>query len=568
MASLSTRSGDRWWRAALAAAVVLYLALALPQLHLPGLHYDEAKEAGVNAMELLLGQPVTAFRGAGIRIGNALLPLMVQDYIGALNVYLAVPLLAAFGVTVPALRLLGVICGLLTLLLTWELGRELDRLAGRRPGPTAGIATLLLAASPTFVFWSRQGVFVTNVAVTLTVATAVLLLRWRRTGQPATLYLAAWTAGWALWAKLLAAWALLAWGLVATLAWIVGRRRRPAAHPQGAAVLTWRSALLAALIFLTALAPLLLFNVQTSGTVAAALNNLERSYYGVDNTAFLPNLRTRLGQVPALLRSDHLWYLGETTANRWAPPMALALGLAGAAMALSRARRPEGGRPAAALLAAWLVVLLMLVQSSFTVSDLFITHFAVLHPFLALAAAASAAALMDTAAAARRDEAWRRWVGAAAALLLAAWVVGDAVTAVRYHRSLAATGGYGGHTAAIYRLAQWLDEAGASQPAAMDWGIEAPVRFLTQNRVQPIEAFGYTRLDAPDEDFNRRVQELLSDPDRLYIFHMPEDVVFRGRDQALAALVREQGQDLAIVDAIYDFTGRPVFVLLRVNTGG
>lgn len=565
MASLRLCLGDRTWRAALLVAILLYLALALPQLHLPGLHYDEAKEAGVNAMELLLGQPVTAFRGAGIRLGNALLPLMVQDYIGALNVYLAIPFLAALGVNTPALRLLGVACGLLTLLLTWTLGQELSRLAGRRPGPIAGVAVLLLAASPTFVFWSRQGVFVTNVVATLAVATATLLLRWRRTGRSSALYLAAWTAGWAVWAKLLAAWVLVALGLVAALAWVVGQRRRsPEASSQRTAALTRRSALLAALIFLAALSPMLAFNVQTGGTLAAVLNNLERSYYGVDNTAFLPNLGTRLGQLPALLRGDHLWYLGKAPANRWAPPVALALGLAGAAQALGRARRPEGRQPAATLLAVWLVVALVVVQSSFTASDLFITHFAVLLPFLALAIAASADALVGPIAA-EIDLPWRRWRGVAAALLLAAWIVGDAASTVRYHRSLAATGGYGGHTAAIYRLAQWLDAAGASQPAAMDWGIEAPVRFLTQNRVQPIEAFGYTRLDAPDEDFPRRVQQLLAAPDRLYIFHMPEDMVFRGRDQALAAIVQQQGRTLTIVDAIYDFTGRPVFVVLRAD---
>ncbi|MCB0230108.1 MAG: hypothetical protein KDH90_13460, partial [Anaerolineae bacterium] len=73
------------------AAVILYLALALPQLNLPGLHYDEAKEAGLNALEMLRAQNVQAFRSAGVQIGPLFLPIMVQDYIGALNVYLALP---------------------------------------------------------------------------------------------------------------------------------------------------------------------------------------------------------------------------------------------------------------------------------------------------------------------------------------------------------------------------------------------------------------------------------------------------------------------------------------------
>ncbi len=78
-------------RAGLFLAVLLFLLLAGYQLGLPGLHYDEAKEAGVNALELLTAAPVTAFRDAALPLGDLRLPLMVQDYIGALNVYLAIP---------------------------------------------------------------------------------------------------------------------------------------------------------------------------------------------------------------------------------------------------------------------------------------------------------------------------------------------------------------------------------------------------------------------------------------------------------------------------------------------
>jgi hypothetical protein len=49
-----------------ALCLLLFIALAAYQLRQPGLHYDEAKEAGLNAMELITGQPVTAFRGATV----------------------------------------------------------------------------------------------------------------------------------------------------------------------------------------------------------------------------------------------------------------------------------------------------------------------------------------------------------------------------------------------------------------------------------------------------------------------------------------------------------------------
>lgn len=101
----------------LAAVLAIYLALAFYQLGLPGLHYDEAREAGVNALEILTGAPISAFRSAGLTVGGRTFPLMVQDYIGALNVYLALPFLALTGIGVPNLRILPILTGLLVLLL-------------------------------------------------------------------------------------------------------------------------------------------------------------------------------------------------------------------------------------------------------------------------------------------------------------------------------------------------------------------------------------------------------------------------------------------------------------------
>lgn len=99
----------------LAAACFVYLLLTCYQLGLPGLHYDEAKEAGVNAVELLKGDPTTPFRNAALNLFGRQFPLMVQDYIGALNVYLALPVLALTGVGVPNLRVVSVLAGLAVL---------------------------------------------------------------------------------------------------------------------------------------------------------------------------------------------------------------------------------------------------------------------------------------------------------------------------------------------------------------------------------------------------------------------------------------------------------------------
>ena len=82
----------------LISILISYAILSLYQIDLPGLHYDEAFEA-VPALQLLLGQPVTAFRNSGITVGGHMFPLMTQDYIGTLNTYVAIPFIAIFGAT-------------------------------------------------------------------------------------------------------------------------------------------------------------------------------------------------------------------------------------------------------------------------------------------------------------------------------------------------------------------------------------------------------------------------------------------------------------------------------------
>lgn len=323
-------------RAWLLAACLLYLLLATHQLGLPGLHYDEAREAGVNAMELLTAAPVTAFRGAALLVGDRAFPLMVQDYIGALNVYLALPVLGVTGIGVPNLRAVPVLTGLLALL---ALERAIAAwLAYRRSGfavdssaepatpalTVAGlVAVTLLAVSPSFVFWARQGIFVTNLMLPLTFAAAWQAIRWLHTGRMHHLLAAALAPGLAFYAKLLAVWALAPLAALAG-GWWLWRRRRG-----GAPALPLAGVLGALALFVFSLAPLILFNVQTGGTLAAFGANAQQSYYGVNNADLAANLPVRWGQVLQVLRGEQFWYLGAVLANPLAPWCALLLLAAG-----------------------------------------------------------------------------------------------------------------------------------------------------------------------------------------------------------------------------------------------
>jgi len=554
-------------------ALVLYLALTAPQLTLPGLHYDEAKEAGVNAMQLVTGQPVTAFRDATIQVGPWRLPLMVQDYIGALNVVLAMPFLAFGGVNVLALRWLSILIGAFTLLLTW-------RVAWRLSGDVAAAsAALLLAVNPTFIFWSRQGIFVTNLTALLFMASLLTALRWWEKRRPVDLWLTAFLWGLGIYAKLLFIWAIGALVIVGGVAWGVRRWRISKSanqrigesanqrnsfwvqHP------SFRIWLVAAGCFLLPLIPLILFNLQTSGTLTSVFGNLGSSYYGVDNRAYLPNLTTRLGQLRILLRGDHLWYLGEVYANRWAPWLAAGLaGTWGIVWLAQRIARPAGRRISLAPLLPIALLALIVAQSAFTVSDLFITHDALLVPLVPLSAGVLAGELLKSV----RDAAQRapsRWYTLLSALCIAPiilWGVTDFANTVRYHRILAVSGGYGAHSDAIYELADFLRQQAPAAPLALDWGIDAPVRYLTGGLANPVETFGYERLDAPDSGFADRVNPFTNNPDNLYVAHAGEFTVFRGRVEALAALAAGRGMKLQEVARFAERSGRPLFLVYRV----
>jgi hypothetical protein len=291
----------------------------------------------------------------------------------------------------------------------------------------------------------------------------------------------------------------------------------------------------------------------------------------VDNRAYLPNLITRLGQLRVLLRGDHLWYLGEVYANRWAPWMAAGLaGAWGIVWLAQRITRPASRPISLAPLLPIALLALIVAQSAFTVSDLFITHDALLVPLVPLSAGVLAGELFTTVRGAAQH-ATRRWYTLLSVLCIAPivlWGAIDLANTVRYHRILAVSGGYGAHSDAIYNLAAFLQQQAPAAPLALDWGIDAPVRFLTGGLANPVETFGYERLDAPDSGFADRVSPFMNNPDNLYVAHAGEFTVFRGRVEALAALAASRGMKLQEVARFAERSGRPLFVVYRVLKTG
>ena len=528
-------------------AIALFLGLTTFQLALPGLHYDEAFEA-VPAMQLLSHQPTTTFRGNGILVGGQLLPLMTQDYIGAINTYLAIPFFLFLGINMLSLRAMALAVGLVTLWLAFRLGKTLY-------GPTAAIlAALLLSVNPTFVFWSRQGVFVTSVTAAIGLGTVLSLLHWWRTGARRYALIGAFLMGLGLYAKFLFLWLIVALGMAVTV--LNFRRWKDFQRRVATGLVGWSIA-----AFLLGIAPLILYNIQTGGTFASIRENLTTSYYGTNNLAFLHNLMERLGQLATVLTGGHFWYLGRGYAN-W---LNLGLFLAAFGLAAGLANRSISDEVRLVFFP-FLVIGGIVLASCTTVSALWVTHFALVAPWPPLAIAAAASRVIHHGAYSLSG----KRVGLAIFLTLAimgvSWVA-DIVTDVSYHRALGISGGLGAHSDAIEDLSGWLaeDMRGHTPVAAMDWGIAASVTFLTRGVVAPVEAFGYDW--ETDAEFANRLESFIRNPSSIYLWRAPDEIVF-DRSDDFKQLYEPLGLEEDILEAFYERSGRPVLGATRLVPEG
>ena len=535
---------------------MIYLLLTGYQLGLPGLHYDEAREAGLNAMELLTGAPVNAFRNVTFPFFGLRLPLMVQDYIGALNVYLALPVLWVSGIGVPNLRIVAVLTGLAALILVertvtvWYAiinhdTSTTDRLALSVPGL---IAMTLLVAAPGFVFWSRQGIFVTNLTQPLVFGCLWQGLNWVRTSRQRALITSAFAGGCALYAKLIALWIVGPFVLLLAGWWLWCQWRPAPKHPTP--VLSWSLLLAVVLAFSIPLIPLLFFNWQSGGLWRAVAGNVGTSYYGVDNWALAANLGVRSRQVVQTLQGSHLWYLGALYSNPLAPWLAL--------IAI-----PVGLWQWRTLLVGPLLLLLVaFVCSLFTISDLFITHYALLQPLLVAVIALALTASTDSRQNQRAIP--QRYARLFLITFLFLWVMGDLNATLRYHGALTRSGGLADHSDAGYHLAYYLRYHGLGAPLALDWGLDAPVRYLSEGAVTPIELFGYSSLTAPDPDFAQQIAHFLGNPNNVYLLHTPTATVFQGRREQFFQQIQQAGYQPHLENTFTQRDGTPLIELWRV----
>ncbi|MBF6614353.1 MAG: hypothetical protein IVW55_14650 [Chloroflexi bacterium] len=103
----------------------------------------------------------------------------------------------------------------------------------------------------------------------------------------------------------------------------------------------------------------------------------------------------------------------------------------------------------------------------------------------------------------------------------------------------------------------------------MDWGFKRPLQFLTLEKVNPIEAYGYSATPPPG--FYTGLSDLLTDPNTLYLFHGygPNDIARTGtaypRYEAFMSEVAREGKTATLEKTFTHRDGGPLYEVYSVK---
>ncbi|MCS6849275.1 MAG: glycosyltransferase family 39 protein [Anaerolineae bacterium] len=515
---------------ALVLSGALYFGIALVNLGLPGLNYDEAADA-IPALELLRGEwPASALKT--IRVFDQPVPIMMLHYIGPTSIYTSLAGFTLFGVSVESLRLTQTLIGLLTLILIWTLARTwFDE-------RVAALAVALAATAPVFVWWHRAGAFFSSPMLPIALSTVLLLTMWQRAQRSAPLIAACFLFGLGCTTKLLFVWLL---GPIALTALIGLSARETVARLRALSPATLVGC---AAAFALGLAPFVIHNIPELDSFRFIAQNAIRSQlYGHDNLDILNNTAFQAMQLFRLVGGDTLEF------NAPAPPL-----LAGVALVASLIYtsvwlwRNRGNSMPTRLPRLFLLLSVAVITplATFSVTAIGGRHLFILTPFVILLIASVLADGLRTG--------MPHWVRIATAMATLALVVNGMIGNLVLLRFLEQTGGRGLWSDALNRVATLLESDFAGRPVvAMDWGFERNIALLTQGRVRMREAYEYTRDPSPR--FTDTSLVLLREPNNVYLFHSPETTAFGGHWERFERAALKSRMQLVQVAALHERDG-------------
>jgi hypothetical protein len=524
-----------------AAVAALSAWLALRDLDVPGLYYDEAIQA-VAAAEFLRegGRPLQIPGAKNVWLGGGWFPVLTQPYMGALKSQLLIPVFASFDASVVVLRATTFGWGLVGCLFATLFAA---RILG---APVALAMAALLALDPSFLFVSRHdwGSFALGLACRCAGLWLAALGLARR--RPAWLAAAGLAFGLGLYNKidLAPVLATTASALVlcqprAALRAIRERSRELAAFGAGLAL---------------GVAPLVAAGLRGAAAVGSVAGDLRLA-------ADLPE---KLSTWRTLLDGSYFHRLMLAGGSFEALPdvQGAASGVFGPALAASTlvlagclvARRPWQERERAlafvlASLALGIAGLLLLPRA------VRIHHALGVTPFPQLVVAAAAVELWR-ARANRPPAVTRTARRGMAAIGLAAVLAGHLWVDLRTLAEIRASGGRGRWSDALVAWAPELAADPATTVVSLDWGFDAPLRLVSP-RLDLREPFWSLLGPA------RSGMRLEGTPRSVYLVQPPGLRVFDLGQQLLAAVARLP-EGAAVIRTHADRSGQPAFLSVHV----
>jgi hypothetical protein len=254
-----------------------------------------------------------------------------------------------------------------------------------------------------------------------------------------------------------------------------------------------------------------------------------------------------------------LWPIDAAGALAW-------LAGGGLLLLLGWDRHPAIGQRA--VTAALALIGLVVGQSIATVSGLWSTHLILLFPLPQMVIATFAVSLASRVYSRLRNLQFP-WARATAYALPLILIVGsilffDLRTSLQYQRDLGITGGSSTFSDSIYSLATYLD---TRQPApkvvSLDWGIKRPIQFLTLERVNPLDAYGYEAT--PSQATINSISALVQEPGNLYLFHNPQAGVAFARFDLFRQKAAEVGKEPTLERTFYSRNGLPVYEVYSLS---
>lgn len=535
-------------------AVTVFLALAVPNLHCPGLHMDEGTYGNIAGYVLgpASSQHSLVLLNYHVKLFGRILPIYAEEYVGAVMHYFLSPALRLFGRNVMAIRLTTIAFSCCSIVFLYFF---CESWFNRR---VAFLSSLLLASNLLFVQFSRIAFHREEILlITFLSAFAFFAVKYSESGKTRFLCFSSFCLGLGLAAKITFLWYLIGLGIATILLF---------RNPPLKRSLQFREYILASLAFCLGSLFLILYNVNNDWkTLALFINCLLESVPGheVNNLQYFSNLAVRWNHLLQFLKGHIMvsdqWGIVSTSPVEALGPYVLWTNIVSIVCLPVLSLFPKGAlkRVRGRLLFLYSMYAVGFFLTPFSLKGLCMGHLLVLLPLPQIALAL----LLDYLWCLAKEK--MSLFSPVLLFLLLPVLVFNIGTNAYFSVQMSKNGGRGRWSTAIYELAEYLEENGIDSPVTFGHGLRENIAFLTHFRVNPIVCNG----DSPQQ-LSRTLEKLSSKKGPIYSLWAATDYEDEHRRDRFAGLAFREGKVGKLEKIFFNQAGAPVFWLTGFHSPG